>query len=333
MQLKIKCLNVFFALLWAALLVDRSLAFNFEKGDSKNIHNGQFQDAVTASKLMAAQFYGMSGFVTLDEGDTYYAILRKALAKYDMNADKVVSSWPIKRWEDEYIEDEILQRYTHYNGGLEPNFTMTADAWEDMQGGLFGCLQNTPLRYGDFTGDGNAELIIITQDMRAIDFYAFSPDQGKVIFTSRLSVMDSAQPSMLEYDLENERYQHISYLGLTIAGREEVGLRAFAKLFTGHFLNAEQPGLIQWRKLYRSLPLEGDGQGFRKADESFHYYQLVDGVYKPQDVGDAIIREWMATNELTWQSGFPTYSECPGQESELIPEMHEQLLNDPDVLN
>ena len=61
-------------------------------------------------------------------------------------------------------------------------------------------------------------------------------------------------------------------------------------------------------------------------------YKVEEGRYATQDIDSLAIKGMLAAQSLTWQSGFPTYSECPGQEGQLIPEMHDPLLNDPDVL-
>ena len=44
------------------------------------------------------------------------------------------------------------------------------------------------------------------------------------------------------------------------------------------------------------------------------------------------IQSWLLAKNLTWQKGFLSKSECAGQEGQLIPEIHDPLLNDPDVL-
>ena len=39
-----------------------------------------------------------------------------------------------------------------------------------------------------------------------------------------------------------------------------------------------------------------------------------------------------ASKVQQWQKGYPTLSEYPGEEGQPIPEMHDPLLNDPEVL-
>ena len=74
-------------------------------------------------------------------------------------------------------------------------------------------------------------------------------------------------------------------------------------------------------------------KGFAKKDELLVHYALVDGEYKKQSTSANTIKGWLATRQLTWQKGFPSQSECPGAEGKLIPELHDPLLNDPDVLH
>ena len=64
----------------------------------------------------------------------------------------------------------------------------------------------------------------------------------------------------------------------------------------------------------------------------YGHYSLIDSEYKLQDTSAETVQNWLSTKNLTWQKGFPSLSECEGEEGQLIPEMHDPLLNDPDVL-
>jgi hypothetical protein len=89
-----------------------------------------------------------------------------------------------------------------------------------------------------------------------------------------------------------------------------------------------------WRKLYLSKLLSEPVAGFDKvSDTYYHYERKVTGEYELKtDTAPETIQGWLTSKNLTWQSGFPSKSECAGQEGQLIPEMHDPLLNDPDVL-
>lgn len=64
-----------------------------------------------------------------------------------------------------------------------------------------------------------------------------------------------------------------------------------------------------------------------------HYAWSTDqNEYLPQETEESQIQAWLSKNNHTWQTGFPSQSECAGQKGKLIPEMHDPLLNDPDVL-
>jgi hypothetical protein len=56
------------------------------------------------------------------------------------------------------------------------------------------------------------------------------------------------------------------------------------------------------------------------------------GEYQKQPTDSATVKNWLTTRHLTWQKGYPSRSECPGQEGQLIPEMHDPLLNDAEVM-
>jgi hypothetical protein len=89
-----------------------------------------------------------------------------------------------------------------------------------------------------------------------------------------------------------------------------------------------------WRKLYLSKLLSEPVAGFDKvSDTYYHYERKVTGEYELKtDTAPETIQGWLTAKNQTWQSGFPSKSECAGQEGQLIPEMHDPLLNDPDVL-
>lgn len=72
--------------------------------------------------------------------------------------------------------------------------------------------------------------------------------------------------------------------------------------------------------------------GFSQEAELLVHYQLIDEGYQPVTTSSELIKKWLTDNNLTWQKGFPSKSECKGQEGQLIPDMHDPLLNDPDVL-
>ncbi|WP_229815828.1 hypothetical protein, partial [Bacterioplanes sanyensis] len=102
------------------------------------------------------------------------------------------------------------------------------------------------------------------------------------------------------------------------------------------------PDLVKWQKAFVSNN-KTKSIAWNKVRNSLTHYERdlatqkrlengVTGEYLPQITLDVVIEGWLRENELTWQQGFPSFSECPGEEDKLIPEMHDPLLNDPDVL-
>lgn len=84
--------------------------------------------------------------------------------------------------------------------------------------------------------------------------------------------------------------------------------------------------------MYRSNLIKEPVAGFTKLSDVYVHYKLTDGEYKKQTTEQRVIKGWLDAKNLTWQKGYPSKSECPGKEGQLIPEMHDPLLNDPDVL-
>jgi hypothetical protein len=211
-----------------------------------------------------------------------------------------------------------------------------------------GCLSTTPLRYGDI-GSGDENLVLTLQNGR---FILFSPDLGKSVFEFNYVNADelgeSAQPrlssaaiaenelGMLEYGykkLGDEAPQWVAASG----GNQSVmrilpAWRSFAKLYEGDINGDGTHNLLVWRKLYQSLQNSDDRSGFQLAAQNFISYKYTSLGYQIEDISTATIESWLTAQNQTWQSGYPSQSECAGEEGQLIPEMHDPLLNDPDVL-
>ncbi len=90
--------------------------------------------------------------------------------------------------------------------------------------------------------------------------------------------------------------------------------------------------ILVWRKVYKSNLLKDPIAGFAKLSDTYIHHKLINGEYKKQPTEQSVIKGWLEAKNLTWQKGYPSKSECPGQEGKLIPEMHDPLLNDPDML-
>jgi len=121
------------------------------------------------------------------------------------------------------------------------------------------------------------------------------------------------------------------------------GMRSYSKLYVNDFENDGHEDILVWRKVYVSNNKANLQKGFSLIRDEYVHYERdltaqgsseagVTGEYLPQETDSATIQGWLATKNQTWQSGFPSKSECAGQDGQLIPEMHDPLLNDPDVL-
>jgi len=175
------------------------------------------------------------------------------------------------------------------------------------------------------------------------DLLIFSPQRNKVVFAQTLGLNEWLN----EEDTRNyfigagalqptsPWFQSAIEAGRsgTSRGNQKPGLRGYSKFYFGDYDDNGSADILVWRKLYRSR-LRTQPMGFDKLTDTLLHYEQTDQGYVRRDDDDeaARVRNWLTTNNLTWQSGFPSKSECPGQEGELIPEMHDPLLNDPEVL-
>ena len=274
----------------------------------------------TGMSLAFTNIAGTSNWFRLYENIHLYGV--------DVSQGTLLGNWPLTPWASEPIEPEIVERYEHVRRDFS---TLHLSPSHPL-----GCLKSTPLRYGDIDGDGVNELVIFIGNQLLV----FSPSAQKTVFGMNMRVDD--------WMTEEETQSHFEYY--PPAGIDEItpyyqsaanmdyaselpGYRGYGKLYSSDFDKNGSPDILVWRKLYLSRMLNVD-KGFDKiSDTYYHYEKSATGEYVLKDTAPKTIQSWLAEKNLTWQQGYPSKSECEGEEGQLIPEMHDPLLNDPDVLH
>ncbi|WP_396589161.1 hypothetical protein [Bermanella sp. R86510] len=268
------------------------------------------------------------------ESDTYFGMSRdgKGLALYDLTVNNLVEGWPLNRWSEELKDQAVSDMYRIQNDpkyaqeyshspfqSFDPNF---------QQPPVMGCYSEAPLRYGDMDEDGKNEVVLfLGHKDEVLDLVLFSPEHEAIEFSVRLILSDATD---FDYG-ERFEYQYATNHYMNKTARP--GKHIFAKVFIGEFDgNENKKDILVWRKHYRSLPKSSSKKGFELVRDHYQFYTQADKGYKLQISLETQIQQWLSENNLTWQKGFPSKSECKGQEGELIPEMHDPLLNDPDVV-
>jgi len=286
---------------------------------------------------------GVSAFINIPDIVRLYSISRKLnlyLTKFDTR--EVLGNWPLTRWEHhlDYIERTSRQNDLSINNG---DYTI------DIRSPL-GCLNATPLRYGDVDGDGTNEIVLVLGN----DLVVFSAEQRRIVFSVSFNLFDWMPSEETHYLYEDEggeylkpdsEPQYASALFNTYRlQRENIkGYRGYSKLFEGDFDEDGFADFLIWQKVYESKLERDSVRGFDQVRNEFMHYERdltaqaeseagVTGEYLPQDTPEADIQKWLAENSLTWSKGYPSKSECAGEEGQSIPEMHDPLLNDPEVL-
>lgn len=247
-------------------------------------------------------------------------------------SDKSLGSWPLTEAE-EITEPapEYVERKRDYE------VPITYDRMEDDP--TLGCMGNNPLKYGDIEDDGKKELVVFIKNALQI----FSVEQKKVVFSVQLDVDDwhtkeyskeiiSELRGTSESLPEDPQYQSRTYYDAGGASGTLPALRGYAKLYVGGYSAESAKDIVIWRKVYKSNLLKDPVAGFTKLSDTYIHYKLINGEYKKQSTEQSVVKGWLEAKNLTWQKGYPSKSECPGQEGKLIPEMHDPLVNDPDVL-
>lgn len=274
----------------------------------------------------------LAAYIASEDEGIYFSLYSNAkIGKWNIKegARDLLSLWSLSRWGHEYVEQELKDTYQY---GME---------WSEIlsePNDLMGCMLRAPLRYGDITGDGKGELVVLLPSEYSVDWSIFSTKLNKIIFSTKLnytnSIPESEVPDYLAPDLQGNEYQYWLRTGVESDRPGQMGpaTRAYGKLYLGDFNKDGAQNVILWRKLYQSRAKDDQIQGFKLVRQKFLHYQLKDDVFQPVDTDESLVKGWLQQANLTWQKGYPKNSECPEHEGELIQEMHDPLLNDPDVL-
>jgi hypothetical protein len=338
-------------------VLNLSTAYADALDDSKTITR---QSEPALFKRIYQMFGESASFLVSTEKADFYLTLSSngTIAGFYNLADKTLGGWEINSYSDITImSGEIPQSATilHAEGVYSSPYWKVTDPSLPQTGKdvvhrekhtkpvtTHGCLDVNPLRYGDIDGDGQKELVVTKNG----DFIVSSTSKKAVIFAANWFMNDdivinndpgtvlpiitpeerAAQPK------DTPQYGAYSNLLKYMEGKSYPAWRSFAKLYFGDFDADKAPDIVMWRKLYESNLMGNPQKGFSKKAELWVHYKLVNGEYKKQPTDSATVKTWLTTKNLTWQKGYPSKSECKGQENQLIPEMHDPLLNDADVL-
>ncbi len=277
----------------------------------------QGQRAVDAEALVV----GFSEIV-----DRVYSVSdRLQLISTKKEGRTVINSWPLTRWIGESSStkfNSFTLPYTDNSFGNELRQEI-----DNSKKGL-GCLNETPLRYGDINSDQSKEIVLLLGEFNhTLDMVVFSPDQERTIFGVRLALHDSQDNEYGEYS----NYDYIATLDLRSAYQ---AYRSYAKVFLMDLDadNKTPDDIVVWRKAYLANHKDNTVKGFSLDGSLLRHFAFLKGEYVLQETTEADIQNWLAENDLSWSKGYPSISECPGEKGKLIPEMHDPLLNDPDVL-
>jgi hypothetical protein len=271
--------------------------------------------------------YGYSPYFAYESEPNLFFTLSgsgRGVGSYDFNSSKPPVGWGLTRWPQELQNKKVSEMYTL---GSDPEYAQEYHHTTSSKP-VLGCLSHSPLRYGDLDDDGKSELVLfLGQVGKVLDLVMFNPDKEKIQFSARVIFTDAT-----DWDYgDNFKYQYASNFNMSKGAY--IGSKTYAKVFMGEFDgNESSPDIIVWRKHYTSLSKNTSTKGFKLASQNYQFYTLKEGEYQLQISLEAQIENWMSEYELTWSKGYPSKSECAGQEGQLIPEMHDPLLNDPDVL-
>ncbi len=269
-------------------------------------------------------FYAYTNF---SSGDIYYTFNNTAILINSFNLSNLqyLGGWKLETYPQIALEPELD------NLGIQSTYE-----YRDEPGS--GCLLEHPLRYSDLDLDGKKELIVLLGGSTTTEFIIFSTDLKKVVFSAPVVINHAFTPGPEEIEVlwpdygAPDDYQYLSDLKGGSPPPMEMGISSFAKLFFGDFNNDNVFDIVVWRKYFESRKISDPIKGFEKKNELLIHYQVVNGDYKKQPTDQTTVKSWLTTHNQTWKKGYPNNSECANQPNQLIPEMHDALLNDPEVL-
>lgn len=291
--------------------------------------------------------YSAVASTNMDQGDVWYRLFNDMkIHAVDISTKQYLGGWKLFSYPEAMkMAGEARHAFTLSDYKVIDNAAALAlDAGRQYRFGnykgdvdsLYGCLTKYPMRYSDIELDGQRELLLVLGE----DLVIFSVAGKKVIFSASMHQNDELDEIKVDAFMQHEGYeesgntpQFLSDSAASIElGEVAPAWRAFAKLYFSDFDTDGAFDIVVWRKLYESRLQADPVNGFIKKGDLLVHYKLLNGEYKKQETDQATIKGWLTANQLTWQKGYPSKSECPGQEGQLIPEMHDLLLNDPEVL-
>ena len=330
-----------------SFLSDLAFSLEIESGTKHRDSNGfksenklriwDFEDWAYEKNVLG--YKSIVAYVGLTE--TAYVLSRELqLGRIDLGLKNYSGNWPLTRWQHEQIDELVTARYDLFEGKFLSPLGLSAAK-------PLGCMNNTPLRYGDIEEDGTSELVLILGNQLVV----FSPDYEKTAFSIRMSLTGwyTKEETANFFDL----YPWGKTVGTLPQYQNAIfpeqhkdplpGLRGYAKIYQGDLDGDDHSDIIVWRKLYQSRMADDAIEGFELLSDTFYHYERdldaqaesesgITGEYLPQATSENQIKSWLADNEFTWIKGYPSVSECEGEEGQLIPETHDALLNDPEVL-
>ncbi len=271
-----------------------------------------------------------------DEANIYYWLFRtSSINRFNVSNAQNLGGWPLIRWTHQYFSSAIEAHYKELNHPYPLQFD-----YEGVGAGI-GCLGNSPLRLGDLEEDGQKDIVIMLKGL----FIVFSLQYERTVFAEPIDESDWMSKDEMTQFFSQNPVTGIQYTSRVLANNKIIsaGIRAYAKLYVGDYDEDGNQDIVVWRKSYQSNDGSNPVIGFTMLEDVYQHFERditaqaslpegVTGEYLPMGTDEDTIKQWLASGNLTWSKGYPSQSECEGQTDQLIPEMHDVLLNDPDVL-
>jgi len=335
---------IFIVTLFSIVLSPYSTAIELTRGI---VYGEDNWEELTKTHRDAGFLYSKAAVETNVDG--IVAVYDSGLSMANIVTNELLDAWPITPWPSLVVmEDENSSarnaKYLKYQVQPDDDQILKTSHTRIDTINQKGCLSQYPLRYGNFSDDG--DIVVISNNVVSVS----STLKKKMVFAFNWVNKDEVnQRTMSDIKSTENEYVHGlhgQYLALGNSAPQYLAessenilvqqvfpaWRSFAKVYVSDFTGNEKSDILMWRKLFKSRLVGDPVTGYKKAGDLLVHYALINGEYKLQETEQDQIKKWLTDNQLTWSKGFPSISECSGEEGQLIPEMHDILLNDPDVL-
>jgi len=335
-MIKLKSLIIFFIFItfhincYAQISLEKAQVLRNSEGFTIQQRNTIWDLEDLASNQNINDIRSIVSYIETSSSPVTYVLDRSlVLAGINVSNENITGPWPLAPWQNhlflfgEYpaAQERLLGAQGKEVPASQPMLSAISGREPIYSGpGNIGCYNQSPLRYGDIDNDNQSELVLFLNN----NVVFFSPQSGQVTFSYHFWLNDELDADSLIYEADSTFMTRIrpsdpiyfAYSGFNVLVDDIYpARRSLTKLYVDDFVEEGRHDIILWRKLYESNARSVAEGGYLLIGNYYaHYVKQADGTYAPADTEQSQLQNLLATNNLTWPEGYPSQSECVGEE-------------------